>query len=160
MIVLNFANVETALELGEDTKKWTDEIYFSGFFGNQIFKIDGADFSADLPVLGFARELKAICFRFKHGSIHEEYVDPEYECPFVLKFQRDAHTISVCSVGKSDKKLFSSATVSIDELSFAASEYFDRVVSHCSKFNPEIKTNPIVWNWLNDLSLPGYQCTL
>jgi hypothetical protein len=159
MILLDFANVEPS-ELGEDPRKWTDEIFFGAFLGNQIFKIGDVDFSADYPILGFARELKAICFRLKQGATKEVYVDPEHEYPTLIQFQREYHLVLVSNLQISDGTVVSSASVEIDELAEAASKNLDKVISYCSGLNPEVERSQLIRNWLSDFSLPGYQGTL
>lgn len=158
MLTLYFDNVDPlTCILGQDENKWTDELAFGAFFGNQIFLIDQDSFGGDYPILGFARELNAIAFNLKEFGRGGMYQDPEFENPFYLDFSLQDENALVSLIRRKTKLVVNSKTVQIDELYSKSSAYASEVVQHFSASVPELLSNEKIRAWLTDLTIPGYQ---
>jgi hypothetical protein len=56
-----------------------------------------------------------------------------------------------------EENIITSAQIDIDELSQASSEYFVRVLKHCSNVMPELITDKKICEWLTDLAIPTFK---
>ena len=156
MILIDFENIEPwSCSLGANRPEWTEEIYNSKFFGNQIFIVNGKDFSGDFPVLGFARRLNEILFNLKHKESHQIFKDPEFQAAFFIEFSMHDELVTLTARGSVDGAPLFSTDVLFDEIASNAAEYLIRVIGHCSQICPELKDQD-VQRWLSDFTLPTW----
>lgn len=157
MISLDFANIEPwSYEfLGDSKRNHPYQIYFHVFFGNQIFVVNGVEFTGDYPVLGFARELKKIALELSYGKDFNDYYDPENEQQCFLRFSRMDNNVEITLRNTRDHQVLAKATVPIEELVSSSIIYLDRAFNHFAEICPELKDNEFVKEYMTDLSRTG-----
>ncbi|PZM81150.1 MAG: hypothetical protein DKT66_18155 [Candidatus Melainabacteria bacterium] len=158
MIILDYKNIDLkTCELDCDEEIWSDAIYFNAFSGTQIFIANDADFTLYVPILGFARQLKAIAIDLKEKQISGSLVDPKFMWTWKLEFVDKSDVVEITAVKWRDPSIKGvSTTVSVNELVITSSEYLDRVFSQCSILCPKLATSKSVRKWLDDLTLPAF----
>ncbi len=154
MIVLDFENLlEESCTIPEDENEIIESLYCHSFWGTQIFIVGGSIFSAEYPILCFARELKRVTWELERGKDRTMLFSPDCTCN-TLTFSMQENQVSIVSNSREFNELYPER-ISLLELSSAVCKYFDRVVDSLATFVPALRTNAIVNLWLNDLSKAG-----
>jgi hypothetical protein len=119
------------------------ELRYGAFMGDQIFVIDGADFSAKwgwVPILDFATSLVKI---IQGLHAHESELLFEFtESDAQIQFNRQADRVLVTSNYSTAK-----ATTPLGELDKAAASYAERVLRDAINLHPTLNTNHSLAAW-------------
>jgi hypothetical protein len=116
---------------------------YKAFLGDQIFVVNGADFSARwgwVPILDFAACLVAIIKGLEAGE--SELLFEFTESDAQLQFNGQGENVLITASYSKDK-----ATVRFDELKAAVNLYADRVLSEAVNLHPGLKANRSLASW-------------
>lgn len=130
----------------QDPETWTMFLSNSAFDACLCLQTDDAYFSAYVPALYFARQLKLYCREFERGAMQMTYTDPSHTWKFT--FVRRGEMIELEQWFLDPSYPAQSTYVSLEELSKAADKYYDEVYSLCCRKVPPLRTNLYVQSWL------------
>lgn len=130
----------------QDPETWTMFLSHSAFDGCQTFQTDDACFSAYVPILYFARQLKMFCREFERGALQFTFAAPSET--WKLTFVRRGEMIEVDEWSVDPQFSGQRTYVSLEELSKCADKYYDEVYYLCCRKVPPLRTNLYVQSWL------------
>ena len=143
MITLDFTfDADASGPGGPWSDFWVDEIQVGSFEGYQTIIVNEMDFSCALPILGFARTLRAIANALvKDPTGDEQYRD--LSSIWALNFRANGKDVEI-----SDHR--GEASVPLEKLRVSAQRYADYVWECCCELCPDISENEFVVAWFND----------
>lgn len=135
--------------------KWAYLLDGAWFLAGQIFNVGNANFSSDYPLLGFARNLRAVsCHLARNPKEAYCYFDEAgWEINRQLIYFGDGEEVLIRQgtlIGES--RILASARVSLHELEVKSTEYLSRVFDHCCSLVPHLRHSDSMQQWLNDLT--------
>lgn len=147
MIELQFEHLDKQTCKLDDFTNCTQQLHNYAFFGTQIFIVNGAIFTGEYPILGFARQLRRVVYEYEQGLDSAWILSPDMTAPSLKFTLLDGQPL----ISDGDQQ----ARVELSELGVKASDYLDYVVAKLSVYVPELKTNKVIKNWLERLQYPG-----
>lgn len=154
MIELSY-NLSSSWNAKAQSVDWakTDEttLRYRAFLGDQIFVVNGADFSAKwgwIPILDFAAGLVVVARGLAAGETELAFDFTESDAH--LQFNRQGSNTLITSSYTN-----ATATVPTNELEQVARSYAERVLKEAMSSHPGLKANRSLASWYPTLSHTG-----